>query len=899
MASATYVPGPESFGPGVGIPPLDVHTRPAYDSYQMDGSMNQPYEQVNVNGSPYRKDGAIPHTPGRNAPAPFVLHDDVHELNSPIGPTTATHHNPHFQPPGRVVETSEQYPYYSNTSISGMSSSEAAAVWPLERVLSWLAQNGFSNDWQETFKSLELQGADFLELGHRSNGRPNYGKLHRVVYPQLAKECEKSGTGWDQARERQEGNRLRRSIRLIHEGGYDSGIPVMRRPEHHHLPQSASVPSDPGSEISPAPFHEPASAAPGMATVESSPGHNPNLQASHVGYPKASGGQMRSVTLPVPTSREPMSSDPSQPEPAPGTRLGQSRVVSDNYHHHQKQSPSTSNNDGGALAASLRQYEESPQSGSPATQHALLAYSGPASISTGDLGSINEHSRANSTDSNMGMSRNAPVTSRFYESRKHGNLVRPSPGEPSPRPSGNENPAFSNSKEPSKGFFGNFFKRKPPKASDSSYTSPEEHGLDSPTSPIYTRQPNSSFLPYTRSDYNASDVSLGDRLSTAHASDNASTRTKSNQRGKKWMFVTSDLLNYRLVDVTDIDTVDTLRNVICSKLGMFDWTSSQIYTTEPGQLEHEEPLNDTMLWVFHGRKADATASLKLFVRGSHSYPGPSNASHVFAPGLGIPLSEKALASPSSGQHVHRKPLDDEAISRITHHTHNIQPSSPLSSRQPMSGSPAVHTFPRDAPQHVPAGPLGEGAMDANHLLGPEKADLLARHEEHQREVERKQRAYRAKHPPASQPKKDANGEIGYRREGVIDFDSPRVSPYEGTEKKIETLVPRRKPPTAPPESSTLTKVNSLSKRNVDRRLPSPDQNHGFGAAIASMGKMTTFIGKPSPSGPSPQAEQGLFTSEFAQQQPGPGLVNPIQEVPGKLQFSSGVSLLFRLSCLRV
>jgi hypothetical protein len=36
----------------------------------------------------------------------------------------------------------------------------SAIQWPLDRVLIWLAKNGFSNDWQETFKSLELEGAE-------------------------------------------------------------------------------------------------------------------------------------------------------------------------------------------------------------------------------------------------------------------------------------------------------------------------------------------------------------------------------------------------------------------------------------------------------------------------------------------------------------------------------------------------------------------------------------------------------------------------------------------------------------------------------------------------------------------------------------------------------------------
>ena len=39
--------------------------------------------------------------------------------------------------------------------------------------------------------------------------------LHEQIYPQLAKECTKSGNGWDQAKERLEGKRMRHLIREI------------------------------------------------------------------------------------------------------------------------------------------------------------------------------------------------------------------------------------------------------------------------------------------------------------------------------------------------------------------------------------------------------------------------------------------------------------------------------------------------------------------------------------------------------------------------------------------------------------------------------------------------------------------------------------------------------------
>lgn len=92
---------------------------------------------------------------------------------------------------------------------------ELAAQWPLDTVLIWLAQNQFSKDWQETFRSLSLYGAQFLELGSMHGGRGNFGMMHQKVYPRLVQECSNSGTGWDQTREREEGKRMRRLIRSI------------------------------------------------------------------------------------------------------------------------------------------------------------------------------------------------------------------------------------------------------------------------------------------------------------------------------------------------------------------------------------------------------------------------------------------------------------------------------------------------------------------------------------------------------------------------------------------------------------------------------------------------------------------------------------------------------------
>ena len=825
LTSATYVPGPDS-----SIPQLEAH------SLSLLENLYTPHEQGSTNRPAYRNDGVAQ---GHYVSSPLALHDNMQEAGSP-NVLAGTSHNFQSQPAaGRGHESGEVLKHPNNTPLDGISSSEAAALWPLDRVLLWLAHNGFSNDWQETFKSLGLHGADFLELGQRSNGRPNFGRLHKVVYPQLAKECNKSGTGWDRAREFEEGKRLRRFIRRIHDDGdVDAGIPISRRQDSYQPPPlSASMPSDPGSEFSPVPSHGPMSAVSGFGATENSPG------VSHTGIKRLSGGlgggasggvnggQIRAVTLPVAASREAQATVPNQTEAMQWPRI---RAVSASVgpeYQHQRQSSSISSDRGGAGAAfSGRQLEESPQSESPGTQQAFLGYSG-LPPSTNETSFAYEHSRGSSGDSTTGLARNNAISSgRYYENRKN-NHARSSPQESGPRAPGGEYP-----KEPSKGFLNlNFFKPKKKPA----HTSPEEHGSESPTSP-YARPHNITALPYKNPDYNASDISLGPA-----SSDVPSTRARPVQKMKKWIFVTSDLLNYRLVDATDVDGVDTLRTVVCSKVGVFDWASAQIFLTEPGRSEHDEPLGDYMLWTYQLAKADPGGSLKLYVR-------VNNHSHIH-PFMGVPITERLTPSPTAGL-VQRKPLDDEAMSRILQQqqqqqqNQNVSPPSLLNPQQPVLN--AQPTARDGSPIHPPAAPANDGASEAVQLLGPERADLLARHEEHQRDVERKQKEYRiSKLPPVHSKRNDR--ETGFHREGIIDFDMPRTSPFDNHNEKVQTLIPRRKPPSAPPESHTLTKVNSLSKRRSGDRTQQPSSNRtsgvGLAAAVADVGKMTSLIGNPSPS----------------------------------------------------
>ncbi|KKK13023.1 hypothetical protein ARAM_001874 [Aspergillus rambellii] len=822
--SATYVPQPGTFGPGVGIPGFDLHSLPSYDTSGTLMANDRPrppvtpsYGHPSVDSSVFKRDVGIPPTPStRNISS---SHDNAHDMVS-SGMATATVLNtvPQNVPQANDLTKSSSHRHKdSSTAVGGMSASEAAVQWPLDRVLLWLAKNGFSNEWQEAFKALELEGADFLELGYGQNGRPNLGKLHNVIYPQLAKECEVSGTIWDLAREREEGKRMRKLIRLIHgDTGADSGVPFQRHRESEDV--QANVPEEP-------------------------PELSPNI--THLAYNHRNSVQMRSFTTPVPSSHD--NGPPDLAMNDGNTFLSRSdfsrNVLGNIGSDYQRKSPSLSSENGIFAIPPVRQYEDSPQSGSPATQHATL-YPGPSS-STSDLNKSG-HSRVNSAESSR----------RYYETYKQ-ESSRASPQEISSRQFGGEN-ASSYPRDHRMGFL-NFFKKKTAKAGDPSFPSPEDQFPESPTI-------------YDKHHFNNSDISVNERPSSASTSDHEklTLRTKPAYKNKKFIFATTDGWTYRLIDTTDIDSVETLRAVICQNLAIHDWPDAQIFLTEPGLMDHEDPLNDTYLTLCQRTKSDSVGSLKLFVKGPQVRPGVNN-SPKYA-GLGVTFSDKPTLSPTSVT-VPRKPLDGEALSRITSHN-QAKSTSPQQFRAPAVKSPSN-----------PQMPAGTSPVDG-------EAET-AHQEDLKREADRKQqKSYRI--PSTVPPRQDAYSETGYRRKEVINFDKPRVSPYE--DKKPEMLVPFRKPPSAPQESQMLTKVNSLRKKDSDRpRLHhTPNQPPGIKQMLADMGRMTGSIGKP-PSTPNsaitttPDEPRSAFDLTLEQSNHGTPSLDDSSYSPGNATVSSTMS----------
>lgn len=790
----------------------------------------------------------------------------------------------------------------SNSSVL-LSPSDPSLQWPLDRVLIWLAANGFSNDWQEAFKGLDLHGSEFLDLGRGNGGRGNFGMMHHVVYPRLARECSKSGSGWDQGKEREEGKRMRRLVRKIAEGADSGAKSSHARRESGQILPSAST--DGGLENSPNlgrqdGFAQTPSTAGGGEDSPSRqfrppvPGLNPRMTS-----------KTRSSTASVPPYAygNPNSSDPGLAEMASTPRSGYTRGILNNINDAalKRHSPSASSETGAGTSsgpvfpgdAARSGYDASPQSGSPAAQHASLVSSAAIGTLAAPPYGRGGHRKTGSTDS-IASSNTAGSTTNLLRGIDRRN------GQESHRPPNLEaigkmgtDEAPTSAKELTKGFLDRFKRRK---KDDSSHPSPEDHNLESPTSPLNHYRHTPPTLPFARAGFNNSSTSL-ERPSSAStqmseheraARERAFTRASG---GRKYVMVTPDQWNYRLVDTTEADTADALREVICRSLHYTDHDMAQIYLTEPGQIEHDEPLSDQILMLSKHSKADAHAALKVFVRR-----GPSSASLAppLSAGLGIGMSPKA--SPPAGSFYPRKAMDEGSYVRLKNNARMRSKSPPMNSRQ--NTLKADSALPRDGQRSVEDinGSLNSMAessiantakeqlhhLKAAHENGTLSEDewaafLLAAVEEHRHETEKKGKAYQqgkqAKTRKEPSPI-DVNG-ASIKRDRVIDFDAPRISPYE--DKKPEPLVPLRKPPAPPPGSLMLEKANSLSKKTgeslrssvssqsdlLKRRslgdsireemeergrrtavAPTPSVSADIGAALADASNVPTSVGKP-------------------------------------------------------
>ncbi|KAH9905759.1 hypothetical protein F4778DRAFT_769684 [Xylariomycetidae sp. FL2044] len=434
---------------------------------------------------------------------------------------------------------------------------ELAARWPLDHVLLWLAANGFSKDWQETFKWLNIHGAQFLELGSQRGGRGNFGMMHQLVYPRLAQECTNSGTGWDQSREREEGKRMRRHIR---------------------------------------------------AMVTGKPVEGSKNATSHVRKESISGGHAHGAGTDIESPNT-----PNKPGSAPGRRFSQTRSTTmpnlgntmSSESNHRSMLKNIDNDGGRRLSPSNSEFGEGTlrtRSDSPGASPKLPSALFPPSPR------LFGHKSRNSTDS---VSSNAaiygsgvpPEAGQLLRSGQNGSAIgdmihasrtdRRFAGKDHSSPLEHDRPgsAEPNSAKDNKSFL-SFLKRKNKTKEDGTFPSPEDGEF--PTSP--------NLLKTHRQEHPPEPIQ-----------DKAPTFRPTSQRGRSYFLVTMDGWNYRMCDVTDCDTAADLRANICMNLGLPDPGALQIYVTELGRDIHEEALEDQSLWI-HKRNKGEAGSLKFFIK---------------------------------------------------------------------------------------------------------------------------------------------------------------------------------------------------------------------------------------------------------------------------------------------
>jgi len=354
------------------------------------------------------------------------------------------------------------------------------------------------------------------------------------------------------------------------------------------------------------------------------------------------------------------------------------------------------------------------------------------------------------------------ISELMHSGDPHGRRHVHESGRPSPADSGERSAGTPPGSAKEGKSFLSFLGRKKKQKEDGAFPSPEDH--ESPTSPMVFKPSSLG----SRAGH-ASEASLerpGSSLSTLGGS---TLRASHVRAPRTYILATADYWNYRMVDVTDLETPAELRQTVCRNLGIEDSTSTEIYLTELGRADHEEPLDDSKLMTQKKLNADTHGTLKFFVR-------PAGA-------------------PQPGGPYGQATMDQEAYAALNGQRQRSSSSPPTSRQNTIAGNQ------RERDEKVPS--IEAVAYKAEQL--------------------RKQQEYLAKRKPQAAMKESSPSESSYGIVGRnVNFDQPRLSPYE--DKKPDLLFPQRKAPAPPGDpSATLIKANSLSKKTGQAaRIPQLD-----------------------------------------------------------------------------
>ncbi|KAF2106376.1 hypothetical protein BDV96DRAFT_332866 [Lophiotrema nucula] len=827
LTSATYIPGGESFGPGVGIPPLHTSRQypdPAYyrdESYSAttDGS-NTSFStpQDSLYGTSNTTYNNIPPTPSGRGGHLNIPTERAQGYDSP-GPPTATLINPQVH--GSVYRHAE--------STTPVSPNDQSSQWTADRVQNWLANNGFSRDWQETFRTLGLYESRFLEIGRGHGGKGNVGMMHQVIFPQLAKQCTASGTGWDQNRERDEGRKLRRLVRAIVENGNSSNARFPQRSDTGMTLASAGT----EGTLENSPYlgqkmdfgSTPTTAGNG----EESPGRQVLNSPGGPTAPRRISTQ-RNFTVPG------IGPPPDYTE-STGRSAYSKEILRDLGSNSKKHSPNVSGDFGPSSFGSMDHREmmkqASPQH-SPNLQSVRLAQNG-SQLSAGlnPASRYYTHHKTNSSESNLSTFATAgsiaggsgPPSGRSFDGRsesrndsRRNGYDGSRPGTGMSRHDSAEIPTSAKDHK-HKGFLPEFMRRDRKK--DKTHPSPDD-SPHSPDSPVGHRHHGGLFI---KSGLNSSETSLNERPPSRRSAQadadnrtNGRARSSTKESERRYAFVTPDGWNYRLVDITSATTALALKETLCEALGQAYGPGVQLHLTTPGQFEHEDPLSDTKLLKSRAQYGNRFGDLKVYI------PALSNVPPSAGLGVSFPSTSK-------------KPIDEPTYRRLDANSQVDPPDvkSGESTLVPDKSAALRRAAERNelTPEAVAERLNGGGRAPApswavgDDLPENERQRIIeAAALEHQREAKRKQQEYLDKRKQTlkrdSPDLSSSSPLFSHRSPNVIDFDDPRGSPYEeksrpfDERRKSKQLVPLREPPPVPAESNTLLKANSLTKTKKDR-----------------------------------------------------------------------------------
>ncbi|KAK2132960.1 hypothetical protein NOF04DRAFT_1341463 [Fusarium oxysporum II5] len=541
--SATYIPQGDTYGEGVGIPAFGLEDPTLTVNSQTSRPVTTPQSGTDTNVT---------------TPMDEATRERLYSANN--AQPRGTSNSSNATPPSSIPP-------------------EIAAQWPLDTVLIWLAQNQFSKDWQETFRALNLHGAQFLELGSGHGGRGNFGMMHQQVYPRLAQECTNSRTGWDQPREREEGKRMRRLIRSIVTGRPADVSKVstahgrkesLNGGHGNNLPSAGTDPMDSPNVCRPARCYTSQCPWPWFWRPQVLPDQIYDITQQYGARrhsPNVSESSEATFRGPAARSASPTGSPGIPPALFTSTTTP---ILS--------QSPNT-----------MKAGHRSRSSMDSVASVAAIYGSGVPSDAVNLL----------SRNMNLG---------EIVHGRNHDIRSRHSPSEGGERSAGAETPA---SAKDSKSFLSFLSRKKRQTKDDGAYPSPEEMEA-SPTSPQGSIRPVGLGVRGT----NGSDTNLelaGSTLGSYDDKNGYALRPRRISPVRTYVLATMDYWNYRMCDITEAETAAEVRQVICMHLGLGDFENSHIYLTEVGKFEHVDPLDDSSLITVKRAKGDPLGTLKFFV----------------------------------------------------------------------------------------------------------------------------------------------------------------------------------------------------------------------------------------------------------------------------------------------